>query len=70
MFRSNIMHPEVLSAFQRIQGGAIDFHGTFLLVANDKEFPDGNFPPFPGVYIEFKNNKAFLQYLERQETAN
>lgn len=66
VFRSNIMRPEVLSAFEKIHNGAIDFNGTFLLVANDKEFPDRDFPPFPGVHVEFKNNEALLQHLERQ----
>ncbi len=65
VFRSNIMHPEVLSAFQRIQDGTIEFNGTFLLVANDQEFPDGDFPPFPGVHIEFDNVEVLLQHLER-----
>ena len=66
VFRSNIMHSEVLSAFQGLQDGTIAFNGTFLLVANDREFPDGDFPPFPGVHIEFADTAVLLEHLERQ----
>lgn len=66
VFRSNIMHPEVFSAFERIQNGAIDFNGTFLLVANDQEFANGVFPPFPGVHIDFEDNSVLLKHLEHQ----
>lgn len=66
VFSSNIMHPEVLSAFQRIQNGGIDFNGTFLLVANDQEFTEDDFPPFPGVHINFDDITVLLSHLERQ----
>ena len=66
VFRSNIMHPEVLSAFQGLQNGTITFTGTFLLVANDREFPDEDFPPFPGVHIDFEDTGSMLRHLEQQ----
>ena len=66
VFHSNIMHPEVLSAFQKIQDGTIEFNGTFLLVANDHEFPNYEFPPFPGVHIEFAEITVLLEHLEPQ----
>jgi hypothetical protein len=40
VFRTNILYPDVLSALQKIQDGSIPFQGTFLLIANDQEFPD------------------------------
>lgn len=66
VFRSNIMHPEVLSVFQGLHNGTITFNGTFLLVANDREFPDGDFPPFPGVHIDFEDLPVLLKHLEQQ----
>jgi hypothetical protein len=66
IFRSNIMHPEVLSVLRGVQDGTIQFHGTFLLVANDQEFTDQIFPPFPGVHVEFEDPMMLLKSLERR----
>lgn len=66
VFRSNVMHPEVLSVLEKIQDGTIQFNGTFLLVANDQEFPEQVFPPFPGVHVHFANFEVLLQHLKRQ----
>jgi hypothetical protein len=66
VFHSIVMHPAVLSTIRKIQDGTIQFDGTFLLVANDQEFPDGNFPPFPGVRVDFEDNIVLLEHLERQ----
>lgn len=66
VFRSNILYPDVLSALQKIQDGSIPFQGTFLLIANDQEFPEQGFPPFPGVHIDFEDDAMLLNHLERQ----
>jgi hypothetical protein len=66
VFRTNILYPDVLSALQKIQDGSIPFQGTFLLIANDQEFPDHGFPPFPGVHIDFEDDPVLLNHLERQ----
>jgi hypothetical protein len=70
VFRSNVTYPEVLAVLQNIQDGTIPLNGTFLLVANDKEFPDANFPPFSGAHVQFENNTAFLQHLQARTTSS
>ena len=61
VFRSNIMHPEVLQFFNGLEAGDLPFSGTFILVANDREFPEFKFPQFPGVHIELSNEDVISQ---------
>lgn len=52
VFRTNVMHPDVLGFFQRIDRGETAFNGTFLLVASNAEFSGYELPPFPGVHVQ------------------
>ncbi|TVR02303.1 MAG: hypothetical protein EA403_09080 [Spirochaetaceae bacterium] len=65
VFRSNIMHPEVLQFFVDLEAGVLPFTGTCILVANDQEFPQFRFPPLPGVHIRL-SNEEMIAHLEEE----
>ena len=51
VFRSNIMNKNVSNFFKDLANNKIGFKGKFILVANEKEFSENNFPDLPGVHI-------------------
>ncbi|MFW6215640.1 MAG: hypothetical protein ACOC45_06805 [Alkalispirochaetaceae bacterium] len=61
VYASNILHPEILDFFQRLQAGEITFEGTFILVANEDEFWGKNMPDLPGVQIKMSVDETLAQ---------
>ena len=55
VYRSSLMHPEILQIFRDIENGTIPFEGKFILVANDYDFPPYSLPPLPGISINMNN---------------
>ena len=65
VFRSNIMHPDVIRFFKDLMNRGIKFNGKFLLVANDVEFPGYEFPDLPGVHIALNKEETMTLVVKR-----
>ena len=64
-FETSIMPPLVRAYLKKLSNGETSFRGKMIIVANDLEFPNFQFPELPGVWIEM-DNTAMLDYIEKR----
>jgi hypothetical protein len=60
-----IMPPLVRAYLKKLANGETSFRGKMIIVANDLEFPNFQFPELPGVWIEM-DKTAMLDYIKKR----
>jgi hypothetical protein len=64
-FETAIMQPLVHVYLKKVANGKTSFRGKMIIIANDLDFSNYQFPELPGVWIEM-DNTAMLDYIEKR----